>query len=59
MAGWKKLTFFASCIKSEVLKILTCITQESANEQYCNTVKDLLLPNTITGQKDENRILQG
>ena len=48
-----KLTFFASCIKSKVLKILTCIRQENANEQYCDTIKDLLLPNTITGQKDE------
>ena len=48
-----KLTFVASCIKSKVLKILTCIRQENANEQYCDTIKDLLLPNTITGQKDE------
>ena len=35
-------------MKSKVLKISTCIIQESANEQYCDTVKDLLLPNTIT-----------
>ena len=48
-----KLTFFASCIKSKVLKILTCIRQENTNEQYCDTIKDLLLPNTITGQKGE------
>ena len=33
-------------------KILTCLRQESENEQYCNTVKDLLLSNTVT-QKDE------
>ena len=46
-------SFFASCIKSKVLKILTCIRQENTNEQYCDTIKDLLLPNTITGQKDE------
>ena len=32
--------------------ILTCIRQESANKWYRNTVKDLLLPNTVN-QKDE------
>ena len=32
--------------------VLTCIRQESANKWYCNTVKDLLLPNTVN-QKDE------
>ena len=32
-------------------KILTCFRQESENEQYRNTVKDLLLSNTVT-QKD-------
>ena len=33
-------------------KILSCFRQESENEQYQNTVKDLLLSNTVT-QKDE------
>ena len=28
--------------------VLTCIRQESANERYHNTVKDLLLPNTVS-----------
>ena len=32
--------------------VLTRIRQESANKWYCNTVKDLLLPNTVK-QKDE------
>ena len=32
--------------------LLTCIGQESANERYCSTVKDLLLPNSVS-QKDE------
>ena len=32
-------------------KILTCFRKESENEQYHNTVKDLLLSNTVT-QKD-------
>ena len=31
--------------------VLTCIRQESANNWYRNTIKDLLLPNTIN-QKD-------
>ena len=31
---------------------LTCMRQENPNERYHNTVKDLLLPNTIS-QKDE------
>ena len=35
--------------------VLTCIRQESANEWCRNTVKDLLLPNTVN-QKGENRI---
>ena len=35
--------------------VLTCIRQESANEWYRDTVKDLLLPNTVN-QKGENRI---
>ena len=42
------LTFIACC----VLFCLACITQESTNEQYCNTMKDPLLPNTVS-QKDE------
>ena len=33
-------------------QILTYIRQERLNEQYRNTVKDLLLPNTVS-QKDE------
>ena len=33
-------------------KILTCFRQESENEQYRNTLKDLLLSNTVA-QKDE------
>ena len=37
--------------------VLTCIRQESANEWYRNTVKDLLLPNTVN-QTGENRILR-
>ena len=32
--------------------VLTCIRQESANERYHNTVKDPLLPNTVS-QKEE------
>ena len=32
--------------------VLTCIRQESENKWYRNTVKDLLLPNTVN-QKDE------
>ena len=32
--------------------VLTCIRQESTNKWYCNTVKNLLLPNTVN-QKDE------
>ena len=39
-------------------KILICFRKESENEQYRNTVKDLLLSNTVT-QKDINRIPQG
>ena len=39
-------------VKSKVLQILTYIRQERPNEQYRNTVKDLLLPN-IVSQKDE------
>ena len=31
--------------------VLTCIRQESAHKWYCNTIKDLLLPNTVK-QKD-------
>ena len=38
--------------------VLTRIRQGSANKWYRNTVKDLLLPNTVN-QKDENRIPQG
>ena len=39
-------------VKSKVLQILTYIRQERLNEQYRNTAKDLLLPNTFS-QKDE------
>ena len=38
--------------KSKVFQILTYIRKERPNEQYRNTVKDLLLPN-IVSQKDE------
>ena len=35
-------------LKSKVFQILTYIRQERPNEQYRNTVKDLLLPNTVS-----------
>ena len=38
--------------------VLTRIRQESANKWYCNTVKDLLLPNTVN-QKDEKPYTAG
>ena len=38
--------------------VLTRIRQESANKWYCNTVKDLLLPNTVK-QKDEKPYTAG
>ena len=37
---------------SKVFQILTDIGQERPNEPYRNTVKDLLLPNTVS-QKDK------
>ena len=43
---------YSFAVKSKVLQILTYIRQERPNERYCNTVKDLLLPNTVN-QKDE------
>ena len=39
------ITFLAS--------VLTCIRQESANEWYCNTVKSLLLPNTVSQREEK------
>ena len=49
----KILTFidFCSLLCFVLHSVLTCIRQESANERYRNTVKDLLLPNTVS-QKD-------
>ena len=43
---------YSFTVKSKVFQILTYIRQERPNERYRNTVKDLLLPNTVT-QKDE------
>ena len=43
---------FIYSLKSKVFQLLTYIRQERPNEQYRNTVKDLLLPNTVS-QKDE------
>ena len=45
-------------VKSLVSQILTYIRQERLNEQYLNTVKDLLLPNTVS-QKDEKPHTEG
>ena len=39
-------------VKSKVFQILTYIREERPNEQYRNTVMDLLLPNTVS-QKDK------
>ena len=45
------LTFIAYCVL--FCSVLTCLRQESANERYGNTAKDLLfLPNTVS-QKNE------
>ena len=43
---------FSFTVKSKVFQILTYIRQERPNEQYRNTVMDLLFPNTVS-QKDE------
>ena len=43
---------YSFTLKSKVFQILTYIRKERPNEQYCNAVKDLLLPNTVS-QKDE------
>ena len=43
---------YSFTVKSKVFQILTYIRQERPNEQYRNTVKDLLLPNTVS-LKDE------
>ena len=43
---------YSFTVKSKVFKILTYVRQERPNERYRNTVKDLLLPNTVT-QKNE------
>ena len=39
---------YSFTVKSKVFQILTYIRQERPNEQYSNTVKDLLLPNTVS-----------
>ena len=49
---------YSFTVKSKVFQIFTYIRQERPNERYRNTVKDLLLLNTVS-QKDENRIPQG
>ena len=38
--------------------VLTCIRQGSEIEWYCNTVNDLLLPNTVN-EKDEKPHTEG
>ena len=43
---------FSFIVKCKVFQILTYIRKERPNEQYRNTVMDLLLPN-IVSQKDE------
>ena len=43
---------YSFTVKYKVFQILTYIRQERPNEQYRNTVKDLLLPDTVS-QKDE------
>ena len=45
---------YSFSVKSKVFQILTYwyIRQERPNEKYCNTVKDLILLNTVS-QKDE------
>ena len=43
---------YSFTVKSKVFQLLTYIRKERPNEQYCNTVMDLLLPNTVS-QKDE------
>ena len=55
---WPSEIAYSFTVKSKVFQILTYIRQERLNERYRNTVKDLLLPNTVN-QKDENRIPQG
>ena len=49
---------YSFTVKSKVFQILTYVRQERPNERYRNTVKDLLLPNTVT-QKDEKRHTEG
>ena len=43
---------YSFTVKSKVFQKMIYIRQERANERYRNTVKDLLLPNTVS-QKDE------
>ena len=43
---------YSFTVKSKFFQMLTYIRQETPNEQYRNTVKDLLLSNTVS-QKDE------
>ena len=39
---------YSFTVKSKVFQILTYHRQERPNEQYRNTVNDLLLPNTVS-----------
>ena len=43
---------YSFTVKSKVFQILTYIRQERPNEQFRNTMKDLLLLNTVS-QKNE------
>ena len=43
---------YSFTVKSKLFQILTYHRQERPNEQYRNTVNDLLLPNTVS-HKDE------
>ena len=49
---------YSFTVTSKVFQIFTYFRQEGPNEQYCNTVKDLLLPNTVS-QKDEKPHTEG
>ena len=47
-------------ISRKVFQILTYIGQERPNDRYRNTVKDLLLPNTVNpARRMKDRIPQG
>ena len=49
---------YSFTVGSKVFQTLTYFRQEGPNEQYRNTVKDLLLPNTVS-QKDEKPRTEG